>query len=71
MYCTTDPVPALPVAPGVAVRGSWGEILAAVSREQGGRDALRVALYACTPLQWIDPDLAPVAALADARSIAQ
>jgi hypothetical protein len=59
------------------VRGSWAEILAAVSREQAGRDALRVALYACTPLQWIDPArepapaLAPAAALAGARSRAR
>jgi nickel-dependent lactate racemase len=62
--CTTDPVPALPAAPGVAVRGSWDEVLAAVGREQGGHGRLRAALYACTPLQWIDPRLAPIEARA-------
>lgn len=54
MYCTAAELPALPAARGVKVSTSWEEILAAVRQEQGDRCDLRVALYPCTPLQWID-----------------
>jgi nickel-dependent lactate racemase len=54
VYCTAAELPALPAARGVKVSSSWAEILDAVRLEQGGRRDLRVALYPCTPLQWID-----------------
>ena len=40
--------------PGMRVASSWDEIVEAVSREQQGRDHLRVVTYGCAPLQWLD-----------------
>jgi hypothetical protein len=38
--------------PGMRVTtSSWDEIVEAVSREQGGREALRALVYSCAPLQ--------------------
>jgi lactate racemase len=39
--------------PGMRVTSSWDEILAAVSREQGGRTGLRAMLYSCAAIQWL------------------
>jgi nickel-dependent lactate racemase len=41
-----------PEIPGIRVTCSWNEIIEAVRREQGNRDALRVEVYGCAPLQW-------------------
>ncbi len=38
---------------GINVSSSWEEIVAAVGREQGNRDPLRVAVYPCAALQWL------------------
>lgn len=59
LYCTTESTPRLPVARGVNVLASWEEVLAAVQAEQGQGRKLRVALYPCAPLQWIDRSRAP------------
>lgn len=45
-------------ARGIRVTSSWAEIVQAVRKEQGGRDDLKVLLYPCAPLQWLDPALA-------------
>jgi lactate racemase len=39
--------------PGIRVTSCWDEIVEAVSREQGGRDSLRVMVYCCAALQWL------------------
>ncbi len=45
--------PSLPAEiPGIRVTSSWEQVLEAVRREQGGRDALRATVYTCAPLQW-------------------
>lgn len=64
MYCTTEGTPPLPPAPGIAVRTSWEEVVSAVQAEQAPKHELRVALYPCTPLQWIDRTRAPVETVA-------
>jgi hypothetical protein len=35
------------------VSEEWEEVLAAVTAEQSGRDALNVMVYRCAPLQWV------------------
>ncbi|MDQ3913520.1 MAG: lactate racemase domain-containing protein, partial [Actinomycetota bacterium] len=50
----TDHLPTLPAQiPGIRVTSSWDEIVEAVSREQGDRNALRVMAYSCASMQWI------------------
>lgn len=39
---------------GVHIRESWTEIVQAVKNEQGGRDRLKVLLYPCAPLQYLE-----------------
>jgi nickel-dependent lactate racemase len=67
VHCTTPDPPALPEAPGVQVRASWEEILAAVEVEQGPHRPLRVAVYPCAPLQWIDRSRSPLGGGGSAR----
>jgi nickel-dependent lactate racemase len=39
--------------PGITITRSWSDVLGAVSREQGGRDDLRAAVYSTASLQWL------------------
>lgn len=48
--------PALPATvPGMRVTSSWEDVVEAVTREHGGRPDLRVLVYGCAPLQWLQP----------------
>jgi len=38
---------------GINVTSSWEQVVAAVSREQGNRNPLQVAVYPCAALQWL------------------
>ena len=38
---------------GMRVSEDWNELVAAVTGEQGGREALNVLVYCCAPLQWL------------------
>jgi nickel-dependent lactate racemase len=41
--------------PGIRVTASWNEIVESVSREQGGREALRAVVYSCaTSVAWLN-----------------
>jgi nickel-dependent lactate racemase len=43
-----------PIMRGIHIRESWPEIVSRVQNEQGDRDALRVFLYTCAPLQFLE-----------------
>lgn len=40
--------------PGMQIASSWADVVAAVTREQAGKDRVQVQVYACAPLQQID-----------------
>jgi nickel-dependent lactate racemase len=42
-----------PHLPGFRLASSWGDVVDAVTREQGGRTNLRAVVYPCGPLQWL------------------
>jgi nickel-dependent lactate racemase len=41
----------------IAATSSWSDIVQAVQREQPGKKNLKVLLYTCAPLQWLDPSM--------------
>jgi hypothetical protein len=43
-----------PIMRGIHVHESWPEIVSHVQNEQGQRDPLRVFIYPCAPLQFLD-----------------
>lgn len=43
-----------PIMRGIHIRESWPEIVSKVQDEQGHRNALRVLLYTCAPLQYLE-----------------
>jgi hypothetical protein len=43
-----------PTMRGIRILESWPEIVSHVQKEQGNRDALRVFLYTCAPLQFLE-----------------
>ena len=50
----TARLPTLPAQiPGIRVTSAWNEVVEAVSREQGNRNALRVIVYSCASMQWL------------------
>ena len=51
-----DALPLPDLDGGMRVSQEWEEVLAAVTTEQGGRDALNVMVYRCAPLQWVQRD---------------
>jgi hypothetical protein len=48
-----DALPLPQLHGGMRVSEEWEEVLAAVTAEQSGRDALNVMVYRCAPLQWV------------------
>jgi len=56
MYQTIEPSLArLPNLPGMQIVGRWSDVLDAIRAQQHGRDALRVVVYPCAPLQVFEP----------------
>jgi len=43
----------------ITATSSWSEIVQAVQREQPDKKHLKVLLYTCAPLQWLDPSMPP------------
>jgi hypothetical protein len=39
--------------PGIRATSSWDEVVEAVGREQGDRNALQVTVYKCASMQWL------------------
>jgi len=55
LYTPGDVAERLPAQiPGMRPAPSWGEVLNAIDREQGGTGPLKVAVYTCAPLQCLD-----------------
>jgi nickel-dependent lactate racemase len=59
LYRTGDHAEPLPsrIPFQIIVSPSWSEIVRAVQKEQPNRKHLKVLLYTCAPLQWLDPSM--------------
>jgi nickel-dependent lactate racemase len=57
LYQTEPTSPDLPPVAGVRFTRSWHEVLENVAREQGGKRHLKVVIYPCAAMQFLDPAL--------------
>ncbi|TMC54330.1 MAG: DUF2088 domain-containing protein [Chloroflexi bacterium] len=65
LWTPMAPAGSLPkVMPGMLHASDWGQVVSRILEEQSGRGRLRVAVYACAPLQCIES--APARALLEA-----
>jgi hypothetical protein len=57
LYQTDPESQDLPPVPGLNVSRSWDQILENIAREQGDRRYLKVAIYPCAAMQFLDPTM--------------
>jgi len=57
LYQTDPESQDLPPVPGLKVSRSWEQILENIAREQGDREYLKVAIYPCAAMQFLDPSM--------------
>lgn len=57
LYQTEPTSPDLPAAAGIRFTRSWQEVLDNVAREQGQKQRLKVVIYPCAAMQFLDPSL--------------
>jgi hypothetical protein len=57
LYQTDSESQDLPPVPGLNVSRSWDHILENIAREQGDRRHLKVAIYPCAAMQFLDPTM--------------
>jgi hypothetical protein len=58
LYQTDPESQDLPRVPGLNVSRSWGQILENIAGEQRDRRYLKVAIYPCAAMQFLDPTMA-------------
>ncbi len=57
LYQTEPTSPDLPAKAGISITRSWQEVLDNVAREQGQKQRLKVVIYPCAAMQFLDPSL--------------
>jgi nickel-dependent lactate racemase len=57
LYQTDSQSPDLPQVPGLNFSRSWDQMLEEIAREQRGRKDLKVAIYPCAAMQFLDPTM--------------
>lgn len=57
LYQTEPSSPNLPTVAGISFTRSWQEVLDNIAREQGRKQRLKVVIYPCAAMQFLDPSL--------------